>query len=108
MNPFLEHLPWRVASLAGLIVGTISLVTGADVWTCLLRVGIAFFLFGILGLGLRAVLRQSAATTPPPAVDHHAPDHHAPDHRGKRFDQTTPPDEAGQNAPASSDANDVK
>lgn len=104
MNPFLEHLPWRVASLAGLMVGAISLATGADVWTCLLRVGAAFFLFGVLGLGLRAVLGQSAAVPPPPS----AADRHAADHRGKRFDQTTPEDGADTNASASSSANDVK
>ena len=106
MNPFLEHLPWRVASLAGLMVGAISLATGADVWICLLRVGIAFFLFGGFGLGLRAVLRQSAAVTPPPT------DPRAVEHRGRRFDQTTPDDEAGQDESsspnASSNANDVK
>ena len=101
MNPFLEHLPWRVASLAGLMVGAISLATGADVWTCLLRVGAAFFLFGVLGLGLRAVLGQAVAVKPPTAADRRAADH-----RGQRFDQTTPPDEAGQNA--SADADDVK
>ncbi len=110
MNPFLEHLPWRVASLAGLMVGAISLATGADVWICLLRVGIAFFLFGGFGLGLRAVLRQSAAVTPPP-TDPRA-DPHAAEHRGRRFDQTTPDDEAGQDESsspnASSNANDVK
>jgi len=106
MNPFLEHLPWRVASLAGLMVGAISLATGSDVWVCLLRVGAAFFLFGVLGLGLRAVLRQGVAA-PPPAKNP-AADHPAADHRGKRFDQTTPPDEAGQNASASPNANDVK
>ena len=97
MNPFLEHLPWRIASLAGLMVGAISLVTGADVWTCLLRVGAAFFLFGALGLGLRAVLRQSAPAAPPRA-----------EHRGRRFDQTTPEDEAGQNVSDTPNANDVK
>jgi hypothetical protein len=107
MNPFLEHLPWRVASLAGLMVGAISLATGADVWTGLLRVGAAFFFFGVLGVGLRAVLRQGVSSPPPPA-DHRAADLRAADHRGRRFDQTTPPDEAGQNASASSDANDVK
>lgn len=103
MNPFLEHLPWRVASLAGLMVGAISLATGADVWVCLLRVGAAFFVFGVLGLGLRAVLRQGVAAPPPPAADRHAADH-----RGQRFDQTTPPDEGDQEAAASPNANDVK
>ena len=104
MNQFLEHLPWRVASLAGLMVGAISLATGADIWACLLRVGAAFFLFGAFGLGLRAVLRQSAAVTPPPP----GPGPLAADHRGQRFDQTTPSDEAGPSAPASPNANDVK
>ena len=102
MNPFLEHLPWRIASLAGLMVGAISLVTGADVWTCLLRVGAAFFLFGTLGLGLRAVLRQSAPAAPPRAG------RHAAEHRGRRFDQTTPEDEAGQNVSDTPNVNDVK
>jgi hypothetical protein len=104
MNPFLEHLPWRVASLAGLMVGVISLATGADVWACLLRVGAAFFLFGALGLGLRAVLRQSAAVTPPPPAPTKPG---AADHRGARFDQTTPDNDPDQNAPASSNAKDV-
>ena len=102
MNPFLEHLPWRVASLAGLMVGAISLATGADVWTCLLRVGAAFFLFGVLGLGLRAVLQQSSADRPPAAKPH------AADHRGQRFDQTTPEDESSKNVSDSPNANDVK
>ena len=102
MNPFLEHLPWRIASLAGLMVGAISLVTGADVWTCLLRVGAAFFLFGALGLGLRAVLGQSAPAAPPRV------DRHTAEHRGRRFDQTTPKDESGQNASDSPNPNDVK
>lgn len=101
MNPFVEHLPWRVASLAGLMVGAISLATGADVWTCLLRVGAAFFLFGALGLGLRAVLKQSAAVAPPPP-----PKPGTADHRGQRFDQTTP-DGSDPNAPAPSNAKDL-
>lgn len=92
MNLFVEHLPWRVASLAGLMVGAISLATGADVWICLLRVGGAFLLFGVIGLGLRAVLRQSASVTPP----------HPPDHRGSRFDQTTPEDGSDEAPPSSS------
>ena len=53
-----EHLPWRVAALAGLIVGGISLVTGSDVWTCLFRVGAAFLVFALAGLVLRAIVWQ--------------------------------------------------
>ena len=96
MNQFVEHLPWRVASLAGLMVGGISLATGADVWSCLLRVGAAFLLFGVLGLGLRGVLRQGGAPPPVPPADH----------RGQRFDQTTP--EAGPEQAAPSNVNEGK
>ena len=92
MNHFVERLPWRVAALAGLMVGAISLSTGADTWTSLLRVGAAFLLFAALGAGLRAVLRQGTAAPPPKGG-------RGSDGLGRRFDQTTP-DEAG--APASS------
>ncbi len=87
MNPFVERLPWRVAALAGLIVGGVSFAAAVDVWTCLLRVGAAFVLFGLGGLALRSALRQPAS---PPA-----------DGRGRHFDQTTPaaPDEAAAAAP---------
>ena len=78
MNQFVERLPWRVAALAGLIVGAVSLATGADAWTSIERVGAAFFGFALLGLGLRAVLQQGRPA--PPAG-------HA---RGRHFDQTTP------------------
>lgn len=57
-HPYAEHLPWRVAALAGLLVGGISLATGADVWDCLLRVGAAFLVFAVAGLGFRAVLQS--------------------------------------------------
>ena len=64
-----EHLPWRVAALAGLIVGGISLAGGSDVWTCLIRVGAAFLLFGLGGLMLRAVMQMGPAA---PAPDENA------------------------------------
>jgi len=94
MNPFVEHLPWRVAALAGLVVGGVSFAAAVDVWTCLLRVGAAFVLFGLGGLALRSALRQPA---PPPG-----------DGRGRHFDQTTPaaPDESGAASPPKS--SDVK
>ena len=72
MNPFVEHLPWRIAALAGLCVGVVSVWAGVGFWASLLRVGLAFVVFGLGGLGLRAVLRQGQ----PP---------------GTRIDQTTPP-----------------
>ncbi len=87
MNQFLERLPWRVAALAGLMVGAISLVRGADAWTSLLRVGAAFLLFGLFGLILRAALQQGLPHPP------------ASEGRGQLFDQKTPelpPDEPGK------------
>lgn len=72
MNHF-AGLPWRIAALAGLIVGAISLLTGADVWTSLLRVSAAFAVFGVAGFGLSLLLQAE-----PPAV------------QGRHFDQTTP------------------
>ena len=71
MNHFVG-LPWRIASLAGLLVGGISLLSGADPWTCLLRVAVAFAVFAAAGFGLQFALQAE-----PPAS-------------GKHFDQTTP------------------
>lgn len=76
MNPFVERLPWRVAALAGLIVGVLRLAGGSDVWNSFLWVGAAFLVFGLLGLGLRAALLRGVV--PPPGS------------RGQNFDQTTP------------------
>ncbi len=88
-HPFAEHLPWRVAAFAGLMVGAISLVYGADVWTSLLRVAGAFLLFALVGLGLRAAL-QSAL---PPAAP------------GRRFESA--PSEQPDEPSVSSNANDI-
>jgi len=92
MNLFVERLPWRVAALAGLIVGVLRLRGGADVWNSLLWVGAAFFLFGLLGMGLRAIMLQGTAAPPEPR------------NRGQHFDQTTP--ETPEKPPPSS--SDVK
>ena len=105
MNSFFQHLPWRVASLAGLMVGAISLATGVEIWVCLLRVGGAFLLFGAFGLGLRSVLQQSSLVAPPKAVPKTT---HTADHRGQRFDQTTPAeDPSDPDSMTSSDANEI-
>ena len=75
MNHF-AGLPWRIAALAGLLVGGISLLTGADFWTTLIRVSAAFAVFGAAGFGLSLLLQHAE----PPAA------------RGQHFDQTTPDD----------------
>lgn len=80
MNHFVG-LPWRIAALAGLLVGAISLGTGAGFWTCLLRVGAAFVVFGIAGYGLSLLLQ-----TEPPSAGRHF------DQRLDRPDSQTPED----------------
>ncbi len=105
MNSFFQHLPWRVASLAGLMVGAISLASGVELWTCLLRVGAAFVVFGVFGLGLRSVLQQSASVTPPKTPPK---PHPTADHRGQRFDQTTPEPDSGESETKNpSDSNEL-
>lgn len=96
MNHFVERLPWRVAALAGLLVGAISLVGGVDAWSSLLRVGAAFLLFGLFGLGLRAVLQQGLGERP------------GADGRGRHFDQTTPEPPPEEPATPSPNITDVK
>ena len=65
MNHFVG-LPWRIASLAGLLVGGISLLYGAGVWTCLLRVALAFAVFGAVGFGLKFALQADVSPRPAP------------------------------------------
>jgi len=79
MNHFVG-LPWRIASLAGLLVGGISLLYGAGVWTCLLRVALAFAVFSVVGFGLKFVLQAD----PPPSSVRTQRTH---------FDPATPPEE---------------
>lgn len=81
MNHF-AGLPWRIAALAGLIVGAISLLTGADAWSSLLRVSAAFVVFGAAGFGLSLLLQAE-----PPAA------------QGRHFDQTTPEDSPEDTTP---------
>ena len=80
MNHF-AGLPWRIASLAGLIIGAISLLTGAGPWTTLIRVGVAFAVFGAAGFGLSLLLQHA---DPPAALGQRF--------EGQHFDQTLPDD----------------
>lgn len=81
MNHF-AGLPWRIAALAGLLVGALSLLTGASAWTSLLRVSVAFAVFGAAGFALSLLLQAE-----PPAA------------QGRHFDQTTPEDSPEDAAP---------
>jgi len=57
MNGFLNTLPWRLASLAALVVGIVSLATGAaDAWSGLERVAIAFVAFYLIGSVAKTLL----------------------------------------------------
>jgi hypothetical protein len=76
MNHFIG-LPWRVAALAGLLVGGISLLSGAGPWTCLVRVALAFAVFAAAGFGLQFVLL--AEPPPAPGRSQPAPPEDSPD-----------------------------
>ena len=83
MTDFLERLPWRLASLAALVVGAARLSAGTESWVCLQWAGVAFLIFGGLGLALRALMRGPVSGTQPPA----APPAQGP---GSHVDQSTP------------------
>lgn len=91
MNDFVRQVPWRLGALGGLLVGAISLAGEIDLWTCLMRVGIAFAVFGVLGLGLRALLEAGRGGLPSEHPSQHSqPDVHHPE-TGTHIDQKTPP-----------------
>lgn len=85
MNHFIG-LPWRIASLAGLLVGGLSLLSGASSWTCLLRVAVAFAVFAAAGFGLQFVLQNGDAPPPEPPSDPATPE----DQRDKPASRTDP------------------
>ena len=89
MNHF-AGLPWRIAALAGLLVGAISLLTGADPWTSLLRVSAAFAVFAAAGFALSFLLHAGT----PPAQDHHSA-------QGRHFDHSASDSQSPEDAPDS-------
>ncbi len=91
MNDFVRRLPWRLGALGGLLVGAISLTGEVDLWTCLMRAGMAFAVFGVLGLGLRALMEAGIGKTPAKSpIKPKQPDsQHA--ETGTHIDQKTPP-----------------
>ncbi len=88
MSDFVERLPWRLAALAGLLIGAAGLLAGTDLWVSLLRVGAAGVVFGGLGVGLRALLRHGA-TPPKPGAKPAAPAP-SPTNQGAHVDEKTP------------------
>ena len=74
MNDFLAAIPWRLASLAALIVGIVSFaVAAADVWTALEHVGAAFVVFFLIGTIARAMLSAGGRRTDPAPAPHTPP-----------------------------------
>lgn len=99
MNELASRLPWRLGALGGLLVGAISLAGGVDLWICLMRTGIAFLVFGGLGVGLRALLEAGmpGSSPQPPAPRKEADARSAGS--GTHIDQKTPPMTAGDLPP---------
>ncbi len=57
MNDFLQALPWRLAALAGLVIGIVSFIGAqVDFWMGVERVAVAFALFFVLGCVARTLL----------------------------------------------------
>lgn len=91
MNDFVRRLPWRLGALGSLLVGGISLAGGVDLWACLLRAGIAFAVFGGLGLGLRALMEAGTAQAPSQASARREEPRAHPGETGTHVDQKIPP-----------------
>ncbi len=87
MNNFVG-LPWRIASLAGLLVGGISLLYGASPWTCLLRVALAFAVFAAAGFGLQFVLKNGEAPPSPGPRGPASPGQNQEEHRDEPASRT--------------------
>ena len=57
MNDFLQALPWRLAALAGLVIGIVSFIGAqVDFWFGVGRVAAAFALFFVIGSVARTLL----------------------------------------------------
>lgn len=79
MDEFIDRLPIRVASLAGLIVGAVSLSRGTSLTGVGERVVAAMLAFGLLTSVLRLLMRQSAREQ-----------NYQVEHMGRHLDATTP------------------
>lgn len=79
MDEFINRLPTRVAALAGLLVGGVSLYGGTSLIGVAERVVMAMVVFGLLGVVLRLLIQQSALEQDYPG-----------EHRGRHLDASTP------------------
>ena len=60
MDEFIDRLPARLAGLAGLLVGSVSLYGGTSLLGVSERVVVAMIVFGALGATFRLLIQQSA------------------------------------------------
>ncbi len=58
-----DALPWWLAALAALIVGVLTMASAGDVWASLIRSGIAFVVFCVIGFIARQFLKATASRT---------------------------------------------
>lgn len=79
MDEFIDRLPVRIAALAGLLVGAVSLYRGASVFGALERVLAAMAVFGVLGAFMRLLIKQSTLEQT-----------YQVEHRGRHLDAVTP------------------
>jgi len=60
MDEFIDRLPARLAGLAGLLVGSVSLYGGTSLLGVSERVVVAMIVFGLLGAIFKLLIQQSA------------------------------------------------
>ncbi|MDR3707296.1 MAG: hypothetical protein P4L33_03270 [Capsulimonadaceae bacterium] len=65
MTHLFEELPWWLGGVAAIIVGGVSAAGGCDVWDCLMRSGLAYAIFWVIGIPLGKFFRETAVSPKP-------------------------------------------
>jgi hypothetical protein len=79
MDEFIDRLPARLAALAGIMVGSVSLYGGTSLLGVGERVLVAMIVFGLLGAILKLLIQQSALEQ-----------NYQVQHMGRHLDASTP------------------
>ncbi|HEY3329446.1 MAG TPA: hypothetical protein VGK19_05455 [Capsulimonadaceae bacterium] len=74
MTTAFDTLPWRLSSIACLFVAAVTLVITDDVWVILIRAGIAFAVFWVIGYSIRYFFKSTSQKQ----VERHGHSQHAP------------------------------
>ena len=67
MRDFMDTLPLRLAAVVAVLVGTVCLWNGVELWESAQRIGIAFAVLLVAGLVVRRLVLPLLNTPPPPS-----------------------------------------